>query len=126
MLDACVIEQGGEENEREGVARMYVAHYLLEIRFLDTLEGQQVQNLRKPIVLDRQGRHLRQRPADVCQQDYGPDPLGQGGRVDASGTRRQEHSGSRPEVQRTGPVGTTAGSVRSRSILAAQDGGGHQ
>jgi hypothetical protein len=52
MLDACVIEQGGEENEREGAARMYVAHYLAETGFLDTLVGQQVQNLRKPIVLD--------------------------------------------------------------------------
>ena len=52
MLDACVIEQGGEENERVGAARIYVAHYLAETGFLDTLEGQQVQNLRKPIVLD--------------------------------------------------------------------------
>jgi hypothetical protein len=52
MLDACIIEQGGEENEREGAARMYVAHYLAETGFIDTLEGQQVQNLRKPIVLD--------------------------------------------------------------------------
>ena len=52
MLDACVIEQGGEETEREGAARMYVAHYLAETGFLDTLEGQQVQNQRKPIVLD--------------------------------------------------------------------------
>jgi hypothetical protein len=51
MLDACVIEQGGE-NGREGAARMYVAHYLAETGFLDTLEEQQVQNLRKPIVLD--------------------------------------------------------------------------
>ena len=52
MLDACVIEQGGEENEREGAARRYVAHYLSETDFIDTLDGQQVQNLRKPIVLD--------------------------------------------------------------------------
>jgi hypothetical protein len=52
MLDACVIEQGGEENEREGAARMYVAHYLAETTFLNTLEGQQVQNQRKPIVLN--------------------------------------------------------------------------
>jgi hypothetical protein len=52
MLDACVIEQGGEENEWEGAASMYVAHYLSETGFIDTLEGQQVQNQRKPIVLD--------------------------------------------------------------------------
>jgi hypothetical protein len=52
MLDACVIEQGGEENEWEGAARMYVAQYLSETGFIDTIEGQQVQSQRKPIVLD--------------------------------------------------------------------------
>ena len=52
MLDACIIEQGGEEIEWEGAARMYVAHYLSETGFIDTLEGQQVQNQRKPILLD--------------------------------------------------------------------------
>jgi hypothetical protein len=51
MLDACVIEQGCEENE-ERAASMYVAHYLSETGFIDSLEGQQVENLRKPIVLD--------------------------------------------------------------------------
>jgi hypothetical protein len=52
MLDACVIEQGGEENEWEGAARMYVAQYLSENSFIDTIEGQPVQSQRKPIVLD--------------------------------------------------------------------------
>ena len=52
MLDACIIEQGGEEIEWEGAARMYVAHYLSETGFIETLEGQQVQNQRKPILLD--------------------------------------------------------------------------
>jgi hypothetical protein len=52
MLDACIVEQGGEEIEWEGAARMYVAHYLSETGFIDTLEGQQVQNQRKPILLD--------------------------------------------------------------------------
>jgi hypothetical protein len=52
MLDACVIEQGGEENEWEGSARMYVAQYLSETGFIDTIEGQQVQSQRRPIVLD--------------------------------------------------------------------------
>lgn len=52
MLDACTIEQGGEEIEWEGAARMYVAHYLSETGFIETLEGQQVQNQRKPILLD--------------------------------------------------------------------------
>jgi len=52
MLDACIVEQGGEETEWEGAARMYVAQYLSETGFIDTLEGQPVQNQRKPIVLD--------------------------------------------------------------------------
>lgn len=52
MLDACIIEPGGEENEWEGAARMYVAQYLSETGFIDTIEGQPVQNQRKPIVLD--------------------------------------------------------------------------
>jgi hypothetical protein len=52
MLDACIIEQGGEENEWEGAARMYVAQYLSETGFIDTIEGQPVQSQRKPIVLD--------------------------------------------------------------------------
>lgn len=52
MLDACVIEQGGEENEWEGAARLYVTQYLSEADFIDTIEGQQVQSQRKPIVLD--------------------------------------------------------------------------
>jgi hypothetical protein len=52
ILDACIVEQGGEEIEWEGAARMYVAHYLAETGFIDTLEGQQVQNQRKPTLLD--------------------------------------------------------------------------
>lgn len=52
MLDACIIEQGGEENEWEGAGRMYVAQYLSETGFIDTIEGQPVQSQRKPIVLD--------------------------------------------------------------------------
>jgi hypothetical protein len=52
MLDACIIEQGGEENEWEGATRMYMAQYLSETGFIDTIEGQPVQSQRKPIVLD--------------------------------------------------------------------------
>ena len=52
MLDACIVEQGGEETEWEGAARMYVAQYLSETGFIDTLEGQSVQTQRKPIVHD--------------------------------------------------------------------------
>jgi hypothetical protein len=39
MLDACIVEQGGEEIEWEGAARMYVAHYLAETGFIDPRSG---------------------------------------------------------------------------------------
>jgi hypothetical protein len=52
MLDACIVEQGGEENEWEGAARMYVAQYLAQTGFIETIEGQPLQNQRKPIILD--------------------------------------------------------------------------
>jgi hypothetical protein len=52
MLDACIVEQGGEETEWEGAAGMYVGQYLSETGFIDTLEGQPVQSQRKPTVLD--------------------------------------------------------------------------
>jgi hypothetical protein len=52
LLDACIIEHGGEENELDGAARLYVQQYLSETGFIDTIEGQPFQNLRKPIVLD--------------------------------------------------------------------------
>ncbi len=52
MLDACVVEEGSEEMEFEGAARMYVAQYLAETGFIDSIEGQTVQNARKPMVLD--------------------------------------------------------------------------
>ena len=52
MLDASVVEEGSEEMEFEGAARMYVAQYLAETGFIDSIEGQTVQNARKPMVLD--------------------------------------------------------------------------
>jgi hypothetical protein len=52
MLDACIVEQGGEENEWEGAARMYVAQYLSETGFIDAIEGQPLQNQRKPVLHD--------------------------------------------------------------------------
>lgn len=52
MLDACIVDEGGEEVEWEGAARMYVAQYLSETGFIDTVEKQMVQNQRKPMVID--------------------------------------------------------------------------
>jgi len=52
MLDACIIEESTEELDWEGAARMYVSQYLAETGFIETIEGQTVQNQRKPMVLD--------------------------------------------------------------------------
>lgn len=54
MLDACITESGGEETELEGLGRMYVAQYLSETGFIDTIEEQPVHSRRKPIVRDDQ------------------------------------------------------------------------
>lgn len=54
MLDACVIEQGSEEMQFEGAARMHVAQYLAETAFIPSLESQTVQNARKPTVINGQ------------------------------------------------------------------------
>jgi hypothetical protein len=52
LLDACIVDEGGEEVEWEGAARMYVAQYLSETGFIETVEKQMVQNQRKPMVID--------------------------------------------------------------------------
>jgi hypothetical protein len=46
------LSPNSEENEWEGAARMYVTQYLSETGFIDTLDGQSVQNQRKPILQD--------------------------------------------------------------------------
>jgi hypothetical protein len=51
MLDACIIEQGTEEMEWEGAARMYLQHYLSETGFIPSIEGQRLQDQRKPMVI---------------------------------------------------------------------------
>jgi hypothetical protein len=52
LLSACIDEQGSEELQYEGAARMYIGHYLAETAFIPSVEGQMAQNLRKPMVLD--------------------------------------------------------------------------
>jgi hypothetical protein len=52
MLDACIVEQGSVEMEWEGAARTYVAQYLAETGFIESIDGQTVQNQRKPMVID--------------------------------------------------------------------------
>jgi hypothetical protein len=52
MLDACVVVEGTEEMEWEGAARMYLQHYLAETGFIPSVEGQRLQEQRRPMVID--------------------------------------------------------------------------
>lgn len=52
MLDACFVEEGSVEAEWEGAARTYVAQYLAETGFIESIDSQTVQNQRKPMVLE--------------------------------------------------------------------------
>ncbi len=54
MLDACIVEQGSVEMEWEGAARTYVAQYLAETGFIESIDGETVQNQRKPMVIGGQ------------------------------------------------------------------------
>jgi hypothetical protein len=53
MLDACFVEEATEEVEWEGAARMYLQSYLSETNFIPSIEGQRVQDRRKPMLLNR-------------------------------------------------------------------------
>jgi hypothetical protein len=54
MLDACIIEDGGEELESQGAARLQLGQYLAETAFILCIEGQSPQDRRKPMVLEDQ------------------------------------------------------------------------
>ena len=53
MLDACFIEECTEEEEFEGGARVHLLDYLTETDFIPSVEGQRVQDQRKPLIIDR-------------------------------------------------------------------------
>ncbi len=50
MLDACIDEDGGEEMESAGAARLCIRQYLAESPFITEIAGQRSEDLRKPIV----------------------------------------------------------------------------
>ncbi|MCC6366885.1 MAG: hypothetical protein IT165_25465 [Bryobacterales bacterium] len=52
MLDACFIEECTEEEEFEGGARANVLDYLQETDFIPSIEGQRVQDQRRPMIAD--------------------------------------------------------------------------
>jgi len=54
MLDALVVEEGGEEVDFVGATRMYLHQYLAETPFIAAIEGQPSQSARKPTILNNQ------------------------------------------------------------------------
>ena len=51
LLDACTVEDGGEEMELEGAARLRINQYLSAVAFIDSLEGQHRESVRKPMIV---------------------------------------------------------------------------
>lgn len=52
MLSSLTEEDGGEEMDLEGRALMNVSQYLAEAGFIESVEGQNTQSARKPMILD--------------------------------------------------------------------------
>ena len=52
LLSACIEEQGGEELQYDGAARMYVDQYLAETPFAMSQDLEIPQNSRKPLIRD--------------------------------------------------------------------------
>ena len=52
MLDACFVEECTEEEDFEGAARAHVLDYLQETDFIPSIEGQRVQEQRRPMIAD--------------------------------------------------------------------------
>jgi hypothetical protein len=52
LLNACTIEEGGEEMDLEGSARLRLTQYLSVNAFIGSIDGQSPDNARKPMVAD--------------------------------------------------------------------------
>ena len=90
MLDACIIEEGTEEMEWEGAARMYLQHYLVgdglhPVHRRAAGPGPEEADGAEWADLD-----LRFGLPDVRQQDNFPEPVRQGGHGDAVSIGRQD------------------------------------
>lgn len=62
LLDACFVEECTEEEEFEGSARCHLLDYLRETDFIPSIEGQRVQEQRRPMIV---GGHIT-----VCSSDF--------------------------------------------------------
>jgi hypothetical protein len=54
MLSACTVESTTEKTDWTGSTRMFLRQYLSDAIFIDSVDGQLEQNVRKPMVLDGQ------------------------------------------------------------------------
>ena len=52
MLNACIVEESDLQQEFVGAARGYIAAYLAETGFIESIESQTVQDQKKPLILD--------------------------------------------------------------------------
>jgi hypothetical protein len=62
LLRACILEDGGEELESVGAARLWIRQYLADSIFIPSIAGQEPQDLRKPTVRNGQ--------IAVCSSDF--------------------------------------------------------
>jgi hypothetical protein len=62
MLDALTEQDGGEELDLEGAGRMHLINYLSEVGFIDSVEGSNNQQARRPMIHDG---HIM-----VCASDF--------------------------------------------------------
>ena len=80
MLDACIVEQGTDDMEWEGAARMYLHAYLSETGFIPSIESQRLQDQRRMMpsgtthqaVSTPSSRRSGSCKAGVCGRQGGP------------------------------------------------------
>ncbi len=72
MLNACVVQEGTEDLELEGSARIQIAQYLSEVRVWASLKSEPLQDQRKPLIVDGQiaicSSHLQLYMSKMTQQ----------------------------------------------------------
>jgi hypothetical protein len=64
LLDALTVTEGGEETDLRGAIKLYINHYLSETPFIPSIEGQAIQTIRKPTIINDQ--------IAICASDLQP------------------------------------------------------
>ncbi len=65
MLQALTIQEGGEEASLKGSTRLYLDSYLSETAFIQSIEAQTIQTIRKPTVLNSHPGQIA-----ICSSDF--------------------------------------------------------